>query len=462
MTPVRAVRAVRAVAVAGRSGAEEGYWTLRAAEVLRIALLLLAVANLGRLPVLDTGGREAPILLNDVAVGAVLVGGLAAMLASRRLVLDRVAQLALLFAGVGAFAAMRGAREYGLSVFELVVSLAYLARWLFYFGVYVVTTNVVRAGDVPALRQALVRTVLAVAGFGVIQAAFLPNFAQLIYPDSRVMHDWDAQAHRLVSTLLDPNFAGMLILMGLFVLLARVAAGLRVQPWQPTLLFAALLLTASRSSVLALLAGGAVIILVRGVSARVLRALAVGFALTLLALPGLLAFANAYHKLTIDESALGRVVMWFRGLQVIVGHPWLGIGFNTFGFVQERMGWQRMGANTYSIEGGLLFVTVMTGVVGLTVYALMLRAAWRNCRAVWRRPGVDAESWSLAVATAAITAALLVHSCFTNSLFLPYLMEPLWVLFGLVAVLRRQQHGVTGTGDVVEARATARVVALRN
>lgn len=413
------------------------YWSLRAVELVRIALLVLVVANLGRLPAFDTGGRSAPILLNDVAVGLAIIGGLTASIAGRRLVLDRIALLALAFAAVGAGSAALSAREYGLTAMELAVSLAYLARWLFYFALYVVVVNVTRGADVPALRQALEKTVLVFAAFGIVQAALLPDFAQLIYPESRVMHDWDRQAHRLVSTLLDPNFAGMLILMGLFLQLARLAAGVPVMLWQPVLLFAALLLTASRSSVLALLAGGMVVLVVRGMSARMLKAMVIGGALTLVALPGLIVFANAYNKLTLDASALGRVFMWLRGILVIIDHPWLGIGFNTFGFVQERYGWERMGANTYSIEGGLLFVTVMTGVVGLAIYLLMLRQLFRRCRSLWRSAHADRESWSLAVATAAITVALLVHSCFTNSLFLPYLMEPLWVLWGMVSVLAR-------------------------
>ena len=417
------------------------YWSLRAVELLRVALLLLVVANLGRLPVLDTGGREAPILLNDLVVGIALLGGLAASLAGRRLVLDRVALLALGFAAVGAVSAVVHAEEYALAPFELLVSLAYLARWLFYFGLYVVVVNVARAADAPALREALERTVLLFAAFGIVQAAVLPDFAQLLYPDSRVMHDWDRQAHRLVSTLLDPNFAGMLILMGFFLQVARIAAGLPVKTWQPALLFIALILTVSRSTALALLAGGLVILLVRGVSARVLRALFIGGALLMLALPALIYLGTAYNKFQIDESALGRVLMWVRGVLVIIDHPWLGIGFNTFGFVQERYGWERMGANTYSIEGGLLFVTVMTGVVGLAFYLLMLRQVLRRGRAVWRRPGVDPAAGALAVATAAITIALLVHSCFTNSLFLPFLREPLWILWGLVTVLWRGVGG---------------------
>jgi putative inorganic carbon (hco3(-)) transporter len=430
--------APRPIALSGLSRGELP--ALRAVDVMRFALLVLVVANLGRLPVLDTGGREAPILLNDVAVGIVLGSGFIAACVARRLVLDRLAAYAFGFALVGAASAVVSSRQYELTSFELLVSLAYLARWLFYFALYVVTVNVARSADTAGLRSALERTVMIFAAFGIVQAIFLPNFAQILYPDSRVVHDWDVQGHRLVSTLLDPNFAGMLIIMGLLLQIARMAAGRRVPGWQPLLLFVALLLTASRSSVLALFAGGAVILAVRGVSRRVLRAMVAAGALTVLGLPLLIVYANAYNKLTIDASALGRVVMWWRGLLIIAEHPWIGIGFNTFGFVQERLGagWERLGANTYSIEGGLLFVTVMTGVVGLAFFLLMLKLVFSRCRMIWRSAEIDSESWTLSVGTAAITAALLVHSCFTNSLFLPYLMEPLWILWGLVSVTQRE------------------------
>jgi O-antigen ligase len=147
--------------------------------------------------------------------------------------------------------------------------------------------------------------------------------------------------------------------------------------------------------------------------------------------PWLLAFVQKYNKLTLDASALGRLLMWARGLTVFADHPVIGIGMNTWGFVQERYGWMRLGAATYGIEGGLLFVAVMTGVVGLVVYLMMMGAAMKKARSIWRSPSIAAEYRALAVGSAAFTAALVVHSLFANSLFLPYLMEPLYVLWAV-------------------------------
>lgn len=425
----------RVAALAPRAAAATG---VRVAHVLRAAMLLLLVANLGRLPVLDTGGREAPILFNDLVVGGLLAAGALAMAAARQARLDRVALYALGFAAVGALSAVLAVPRFGLAPFELVVSLAYLARWLFYFGVYVVVVNVVRLEDVLPTWRALETTTLCFAAFGILQSAFLPDFAQLVYPSSREYLDWDPQGHRLVSTFLDPNFAGAFIAIALLVQVAGLATGARVAAWKPVLLALALVLTVSRSSVLAFLAGAVVIVLVRGLSARMVRLLVGLGVLVALAFPQIVALARAYRKLEIDPSALSRVISWVRGVEVVRDHPIIGIGFNTWGFVQERAyGWERAHAYTYAIDGGLLFIAAMTGFVGLAFYLMMLRAVARSARSVWGDRARPAEHRMLAVGAVASIVAIVVHSLFSNSIMLPFLMEPLWVLWGLAVVVAR-------------------------
>ena len=46
---------------------------MRLPVAIRIAVALLIVANLGRVPLLSTGDREAPLLLNDLCM-MVIVG----------------------------------------------------------------------------------------------------------------------------------------------------------------------------------------------------------------------------------------------------------------------------------------------------------------------------------------------------------------------------------------------------
>ena len=79
---------------------------VRIPVLLQLAMLLMVVANLGRIPVFASGGKNVPILVNDMAVGVVLLAGMAAMATHRRFVVDRVVGFALLFAALGALSAV--------------------------------------------------------------------------------------------------------------------------------------------------------------------------------------------------------------------------------------------------------------------------------------------------------------------------------------------------------------------
>jgi O-antigen ligase len=416
-----------------------GRFRLRTVTALQLALVGLAIGNLGRIPVFSTGGREAPILLNDLTAAIAILAGAIAALQARRLIIDTTMGWAAAFAAVGALSALLAVPRFGISLTELVISLAYLIRWLFYLGMYAIVVNCLAQSDVVRLLNALRNTILALALFGIVQSILLPDFAQMVYPESRAYVDWDPQGHRLVSTMLDPNFAGALVLLGLLVEVSRVAFGASAPHWRLLVLVAALLMTASRSSLLAMLVGGLVVLAARGVSRRMIR---VGLAVLLLvavSLPQLIRFAASFNKLEIDASALARVVVWGRGLTVFADHPIIGIGFNTWGYVQEWYGWERIGVASYSIEGGLLFVAVMSGLLGLAIYLGMLWTVVARSRRLWRNPGATPDARALGAATAASVIAMLVHSMFSNSLFFPFILVPLWMLWGLAAVAHR--HG---------------------
>jgi len=405
---------------------------VRGADVLRAAIALLVVANLGRIPVFSTGDREAPVLVNDLCVAGFAAVGLVIALARRSFRLDRVGFVALAFAALGAASALTSAARVGLTSLETLVSLAYLGRWLAYLAIYLVMVNVVRARDVSPVWHTLESAMLAIAGFGIVQAIFLPGFAQLVYAESRSYLDWDPQGHRLVSTILDPNIAGAMLMAILLVELAQISVGVRVPRWKPLVLFAALALTLSRSSAIGLLLGIGVIVAVYGVPKRLLRAAAVAFVVALAALPKLVVFAAAYNKLSLDKSAMARLASWGLALRVFLDHPWIGVGFNTYGFIVEReYGVPRLGVANYSADGGLLFAAVMTGAVGLVLLLWMFVLIYRRCASVWRARTASAEHRGIAIGTVASIVAIGAHSVFVNSLFTTFVMEIMWVLAGL-------------------------------
>ena len=421
---------------------------IRVTGLLRLAVWLLILGNVGRIPFLDLGSRQAPLLLNDLAVGIVLLAGGMVSLRLRSLKVNDVVLAATVFVAIGGLSAVSGVPRFGLATMELVGSLAYLARWVFYAGIYIVVINHVRNSDAPALWSALEGALLLIAAFGIVQAIFLPNFAFIVYPDSGGgTTEWDVQRHRLVSTILEPNVAAALIVIVLLGQVARLAFGANTPLWKPILLVGALAMTLSRSGALAFAIGVLIITIVRGLSRRVIRFFAVVFVLLLLSLPRLIDFASGYQRFGVsDGSAMARVEAWRRAIITFVEHPWFGIGFNTYGYVQERMGFSRGSAATYSTEGGLLFIAVMTGIVGLAVYLVMLWLVLRRCRRGWRDPRCTPSERSMFVGTAAATVAILVHSIFVNSLLVPFVMETLWMLWGLTFLADRavRTRGIAG------------------
>src|SRR5205814_4625903 len=120
----------------------------RPAAVLQFALLLLFTTTLGRIPLIDLGQKQAMLFASDLGVIAVLIAGSVVMFRQRSMRLNGAAIAALIFAAIGAASAVAAIPRFGLNAFEVLVSLAYLARWLVYFGLYVVIINCVRQDDV--------------------------------------------------------------------------------------------------------------------------------------------------------------------------------------------------------------------------------------------------------------------------------------------------------------------------
>jgi O-antigen ligase len=416
---------------------------LGALAVLSAAQIIMLVANLGRIPVLSTGDRSVPITLNEMAVGLVLATGFVVVVQKRRFVIDRVALLAMVFAAIGAVSAAWSMRRFGMSLFELLISLAYLARWLMYFAIYLVVINVARAGSEERLWSAVETMLVLFAVFGIFQSAFLPGFAQMVYPDSREYIDWDVQGHRLVSTVLEPNIAGAMLTIGLLVQLARVSVGARVSHWRILVLFTAVVLTLSRSAAVGLFMGALTLILARGLSRRVMRLAAAGAVVILLASPLLLRYAISFGKFTIGSgtSAGARVESWLLALQVIRDHPVLGVGFNAYKYAAQFYGSEQIGASSYGADGGLLFILAMTGVVGLSVYLLMTGYMIARCRSIWRDAALSPEARGLALGTAAATVAVVVLSAFVNAILTTFVMQMLWMLWGITFITARARIG---------------------
>jgi O-antigen ligase len=425
-------------AVVSFGESRRGY-PIRPGQALRWAFVALLVANVGRIPVFTAGDARAAFVANDLFVFGLASFTIVAAVLRRSLWIDGVAMFALGFAAIGFGSAIASVPRFGLSPFQLFVSLSYLARWLVYFGLYLFIINNVRPDQVSGIWRSLLTVMLAFAGFGIFQSIFLPGFAQIVYPESGGVSDWDTQGSRLVSSVLEPNIAASMIVLILLAQLSQIVVGVRVKWWQPTMLVVALAMTVSRSGLLALFAGLFTIVIARGISKRLLRMLGlIGF-LSIAILPRIISFAQAYGRFEVGSgtSAGTRVLAWLVALRTIADNPVFGVGFNTYGYVKESAGYSVGAWASYGSDGGLLFATVMTGLTGLACYLAMLWAVIRRCRQIWRDETIEAEHRGLAIGVCAGIVAVCVHSLFANSMFTTFVMEILWVMWGLTFVIAR-------------------------
>ncbi|MBI2408825.1 MAG: O-antigen ligase family protein, partial [Gemmatimonadetes bacterium] len=421
-----------------------------------VGVVGLIAGNVGRLPVGALGGRASPFVLADLALIPLWLTLVAVSV--RRLrpwPLDRVTGWVAAFIGAALISLVNARQLWQLGGGELVQASAFLGRWVLYAGWYwIVTVCLDEKGSLAAI-STLERGLLLFAGFGIVQSAFLPGFAQLI-PWGGSDVQWDLQGRRLVSTALDPNFAGILVTIALLLELARQVERETRSYVRVVVLGAALILTLSRSSLLAAAIGVMVLLLIQRRSHKLLGLLILG-GVALVPLASVLAsYAATFNKLQFDGSAAQRLVPWSRAVVMIGDHPWFGVGFNALSAAQSAYGWREIGGADKGLDGGLLFVTTLTGVVGLVMYLGIIGAALKACRRVWRH-APSAEWRGLAAGATASTFALLVHSLFTNSLLLPFVMQVMWLLWGTVAVLARSVQvapAATERRAVGRARAT--------
>jgi len=231
----------------------------------------------------------------------------------------------------------------------------------------------------------------AIAVFGLIQ--------YLLVPDTRFLAalNWDDHYYRLLSTLLDPNFTGIILVLGLIlVYFYRPKTW-----WLYGLHLAALLLTYSRSSYLALVVSALYLAWFK----QKLKLFFLGFSVLGLVLLLLPRPGGDGVKLERLFSVKQRLDNYREGVSLWQSRPVFGLGFNTLRYYRHDPVSHAAGG----LDSSLLFVLATTGVVGLIAYVNLLRSLWQK---------------SLLLRLSLV--ALLVHSLFVNSLFYPFTMIWLW------------------------------------
>jgi O-antigen ligase len=87
-----------------------------------------------------------------------------------------------------------------------------------------------------------------------------------------------------------------------------------------------------------------------------------------------------------------------------------------------------VGSASFGLDGGLLFIAALTGILGLGCFVMMLVSLVRSARTLWRSER-SADERAVGYAAAASVVAVTVHATFANTLLLTLVLVPGWILW---------------------------------
>lgn len=391
-------------------------------------------------------GQSGGLLISDVAVVIVLI--VAAVQSWHKQKVPTVARLVLLcslpFIGWSLWGLL--VNPLGLPWADLRVAAAYWLR----LSCYLLLTPalvVLCASRARAAATWFLCTLVIVALGGFVQLWILPRVAVLA-------GGWDPHEGRLVSTWLDPNLFGGLLAVALpwafgFALQYRFVTR---RPYLSGLvaivLISALILTKSRSSLLALALGTMLVTPCilrywspRDTARRNLRLSALALLLGLIASVALLALGErAWGVVVGDPTVALRLSALQEVWHLAAAHSLWGVGYNAYQFAAQEAGLiadfslhSRAGA-----DNSLVTLWVTTGLPGILLFTLPWVAAghW-----LWRR-----YRYAPALAGGALTALLVwyIHGQFVNSLLYGHLLIAVAAIVALssAAIAEEKSHGV--------------------
>ena len=281
----------------------------------------------------------------------------------------------------------------------------YFTRWLLHASVFFT----LQRPDLPNTKLVVAKTwqvtFIALAALGLAQ--------YLLIPDLRFLYafGWDDHLHRLTSTILDPGFTGILLVLGL------ISAQIKTKSWWQTILFSiTLLLTYSRASYLAFFVSQiTILILTKKPKFPILITMFFIIGIFMLPRP-----AGEGVKLERTQSISSRINSSINATDVFKSNPIYGIGFNRY---------SELTSNTDKInhssapDNSWLFILSTTGILGFMAYSY-----W-YANTIWRYFKTNP---AFAISLIAIAA----HSLFNNTLF--YIFIEIWIWTNLATASTSQ------------------------
>lgn len=346
----------------------------------------------------------------------------------------------LIFSLTGALSVTLALRLYPWH--EVLTGALYVLRWIIfstlYPAVYAVSHKNKHARNL--LAAGLFTAGVSLAIVGLAQYILYPNLRNLIYLG------WDPHEFRVFGTFLDSGYIGLIL--SVTIMLGWVGLSLRTdikaisQRMYRGALFsgisisaAALALTYSRSSYLALLAGSiAYSYYLKSVKPVLIVLVVIALCLVMLPRPSPTAEATDLSRIA---SVHARAINYQNTLSIIRDHPIIGVGFNMLRYENRNRSivpyseWDTSNAAA-GADNSVLFVLATSGLAGFLAISILGYKLLKALHPIALHP----RKQQYAVIFLASTAAIVTHSMFNNSLFYPWVMVWFWILLGIADAAR--------------------------
>lgn len=278
--------------------------------------------------------------------------------------------------------------------------------------------------------------ILCIAGF--VQLWLFPDFLHLKLYEL----GWDPHINRLTSTWLDPNFFGGYLVLLLMFSIPYSLDALKKRNIVKTGLYGTISLlflitlfyTLSRSSYLAFLVGLSIIGILKArkflIIAFIVGILVMGSSQRLQERVnnGIMSFKALVTNstLSLDPTAKLRVKSWKEGYEIWKDNPFLGVGYNTLRYENEKRGYAELRKHSSSgSDSSLLTILETMGIFGGIMFLFLLFTVWYEHG---KRFLVSQSSWSLGIASS--ITALFLHSFLVNTLLFPFIITLLLIIWG--------------------------------
>jgi len=260
----------------------------------------------------------------------------------------------------------------------------------------------------------------------------------VLYPDLRNLSyaGWDPHFYRLFSTILDPNFAGIIIVVTFFlgIYMYQELRYRYLILFVQCMILVSLILTLSRSSWIAFIFPFIWFIWKKRI--WYLMGILAVFIIALFFLP------LPYKQITPvlrQESSMARLNNWIFSIRLIQKKPILGYGFNLLGshkpvsLVYDGM---QLSHSSSGLDNSFLFVFATTGIVGGIAWIYLIYTLWHI------KISDTQKKRSLLHIFRMSLVAIGIHSLFINSQFFPWIMIWVWTLAGVIEHSKRLRNSM--------------------